>query len=159
MKKTLLILAAIVFAVTACEKQTYVDGTYEATFEEPHYGWTEYLTFELTGDEISNVDFDAVNSEGDLKSTDEAYNENMFTDSAYNARMDAAGKVPTKPELYMPLIESALANATIVPEFEPVDIVAGATSSSVNANALMEAALEIAAAGDGNDVIIAYPAE
>lgn len=159
MKKTLLILAAIVFAVTACEKQTYVDGTYEATFDEPHFGWTEYLTFELTGDEISNVDFDAVNADGDLKSTDEAYNENMFTDSAYVARMEAAGKAPTKPETYMPQIESALSNATIVPEFEPVDIVSGATSSSVNANALMEAALDMAADGDGNEIVISYPEE
>ncbi|SRR6056297_1814834 len=159
MKKTLLILVAVVFAVTACEKQTYVDGTYEATFDEPHFGWTEYLSFELVGDEISNVDFDAVNAEGDLKSTDDAYNERMFTDSAYVARMEEAGKAPTKPETYMPQIEGALMNATIAPEFTPIDIVSGATSSSENANALMEAALDLAADGDGTEIVISYPEE
>ena len=149
MKKTLLILAAIVFAVTACEKQTYVDGNYSATFDEPHFGWTDYVSFTLTGDEISNIDFDALNAAGDLKSTDTAYNANMWANS----------DPQNKPELFMPAIEAALANTAIAPEYEPIDAVTGATGSSENVNLLMEAALEIAAEGDVTEVVISYPAE
>ena len=149
MKKTLLILAAIVFAVTACEKQTYVDGTYTATFDEPHYGWTDYLTVTLENDAVTEVDFDAVNDAGDLKSTDTAYNANMWENS----------DPQNKPELFMPSIEAALSNATITPEFGEIDAVTGATGSSENANLLMEAILDIATEGDVSEVVISYPAE
>ncbi|MCF8346431.1 MAG: hypothetical protein K9G38_04400 [Bacteroidales bacterium] len=149
MKKTLLILVAVVFAVTACDKQTYVDGTYTATFDEPHYGWTDYVSFTLTEDVISNVDYDALNADGDLKSTD----------SAYNANMLANADVATNPETFMPQIEAAIANTTIVPEYAPIDAITGATGSSSNANALMEAALNLAIDGEPTDVTISYPAE
>ncbi|MDF1572642.1 MAG: hypothetical protein P1P82_13615 [Bacteroidales bacterium] len=149
MKKTLLILAAIVFAVTACEKQTYVDGTYTATFDEPHYGWTDFLTVTLENDAVTEVDFDGVNDAGDLKSTDSAYNANMWANS----------DPQNKPELFTPAIEAALSNATIIPEYEEIDAVTGATGASENANLLMEAILDIATEGDVSEVVISYPAE
>jgi major membrane immunogen (membrane-anchored lipoprotein) len=143
MKKTLLILVAIVFAVTACDKQTYVDGDYSATFDElDSHGWNAFVEFTLTEDVISNVNFDYVNADGVLKSTD----------SAYNARMlSIAG---TNPATYVPLIESAITNTTIVPEYEAIDAVTGATGSSENANLLMEAALEAAIDGEPKDVVL-----
>lgn len=150
MKKTLLVLIAIVFTVTACEKQTYVDGTYTATFDEPHYGWTDYVSFTLTEDVISDVDFDAVNDAGDLKSTDSAYNANMLANTT---------GTPTNPETYMPQIEAAISNTAIVPEYEPIDAISGATGSSENANLLMEAALNAAVDGEPTDVVISYPEE
>lgn len=150
MKKTLLVLIAIVFTVTACEKQTYVDGTYTATFDEPHFGWTDYVSFTLTEDVISDVDFDAVNDAGDLKSTDSAYNANMLENTT---------GTPTNPETYMPQIEAAISNTAIVPEYEPIDAISGATSASENANALMEAALNAAVDGEPTDVVISYPEE
>jgi major membrane immunogen (membrane-anchored lipoprotein) len=149
MKKTLLILVAAVFAVTACDKQTYVDGTYTATFNEPHYGWTDYVSFTLTEDVISDVDFDAVNDADDLKSLD----------SAYNANMLATADVATNPETFMPQIEAAIANTAIVPEYVPIDAISGATGASDNANALMEAALNAAIDGELKDVVISYPEE
>jgi major membrane immunogen (membrane-anchored lipoprotein) len=149
MKKTLLILAAIVFAVTACDKQTYVDGNYSATFEElDSHGWNAFIEFTLTEDVISNVNFDYVNADGVLKSED----------SAYNARMLSITGV-TNPETYVPQIEAAISNTTIVPEYEAIDAITGATGSSENANLLMEAALEAAVDGEPTDVTIPQPVE
>jgi major membrane immunogen (membrane-anchored lipoprotein) len=148
MKKSLLILAAIVFAVTACDKNTYVDGTYKASYETVESeSWTDYVSFTLTGDEITNVDYDAVDAAGNLKSAD----------SAYNARM--ASMRDTKPEIFMPQIEAAIANTTIAPEYEAFDAISGATGSSEDANLLMEAALDLAIDGDPTEVVIARPVE
>jgi major membrane immunogen (membrane-anchored lipoprotein) len=156
MKKTLLILVAIVFAVTACDKNTYVDGNYSATFDEPHYGWTSVLEFTLTDDVISDLDFDDFDEDGNRKSEDEAYQDRMYNDGFVLVDGDT---VRTNPETFTPIIVSALSNATIVPEYEPIDAVTGATSSSNNANALMEAALNAAVDGEPVEVVISYPEE
>jgi major membrane immunogen (membrane-anchored lipoprotein) len=149
MKKTLLILAAIVFAVTACDKQTYVDGTYKATYNEADSrGWNSVVEFTLTDDMISNVDFDDFDSNGNRKSED----------TAYNARMLDIGGV-TNPEAYIPQIEAAIANATIVPSYEPIDAVTGATGSSNSANELMEAALNAAVDGEPTNVVVTRPTD
>ena len=149
MKKTLLILVAIVFAVTACDKQTYVDGTYKATYNEPDSrGWNTVVEFTLTEDMISNVDFDDFNADNMRKSED----------SAYNARMLEIGGV-TNPKTYAPQIEAAIANATITPSYEPIDAITGATSSSNSANMLMEAALNAAVDGEPTDVVVTRPTD
>lgn len=149
MKKTLLILVAIVFAVTACDKQTYVDGNYSATYDEPSNGWNTVLEFTLTDDMISNVDYDDFNDAGDRKSADSAYNANM-----QNA-------VQTSPEVFIPLIVAALENATIVPSFEPLDVdaVTGATGFFKKANTLMEAALNAAVNGEPTNVVVTRPTD
>jgi major membrane immunogen (membrane-anchored lipoprotein) len=149
MKKTLLILVAIVFAVTACDKNTYVDGNYSATYDEPSNGWNTVLEFTLTDDEISNVDYDDFNDDGDRKSLD----------SAYNADMQKA--VDTKPEVFIPVIESYIQNATIVPSYEPIDVdaISGATGFIEKANTLMEAALNAAANGESTEIVVPRPTE
>lgn len=137
MKKTLLILAAIVFSLTACDKQTYEDGIYKVTFDQADtHGWTAFLEFNLTADELSDVDFDYLDADGNRKSLDTAYANNMFP---------VAG---TSPDLFCPELETRLQAATIVPEFEPVDAVSGATGSSEDANHLMEVGLEWALSGE-----------
>jgi major membrane immunogen (membrane-anchored lipoprotein) len=157
MKKSLLILAALVFAVTACDKNTYVDGNYSATFDEADSrGWNTVVEFTLTDDVVSNVDFDDFDQDGNRKSEDEAYQDRMYNGAFVLVDGDT---VRTNPETFTPVIESALSNATIVPEFEPIDAVAGATSSSGNANALMEAALNAAVDGDPTDVAIPRPSK
>ena len=149
MKKTLLILVAIVFAVTACEKNTYVDGSYSATYNEADSrGWNTVVEFTLTDDVISNVDFDDFDSDNNRKSQDSAYNASM---------LDITGV--TNPETYAPQIEAAIANATIVPSYEPIDAITGATGSSNSANMLMEAALNAAVDGESTDVVITRPTE
>ncbi len=147
MKKTLLILVAIVFAVTACDKQTYVDGTYYATYSElDSHGWNAFVEFTLTEDVVSDVDFDYLDSAGNRKSEDSAYNANML-----------AIRGITNPAMYVPQIEASLANATIVPDFDSIDVVTGATSSTLNANVLFGAALE--AAVDGEPASVTVPQE
>lgn len=149
MKKTLLILVAIVFAVTACEKNTYVDGTYSATYEElDSHGWNAFVEFKLTDDVISDVDFDYLDADGNRKSLDTAYNANMLRIRGI-----------TNPETYCPQIEAAIAATTIVPEYEAIDAVTGATGSTENANMLMEAALNAAIEGEPTDVTIPQPVE
>lgn len=141
MKKTLLFLAAAVFALTACNKQTYVDGTYMVTYDEiDSHGWNAFVEFTLTEDEISNVNFDYKDADGNLKSMNAGYNTAMF---------DAVG---TNPETYCPELEAQIEATTIDP-WTPIDGVTGATGSSENANTLMEAGLEAAMDGD-TDVVI-----
>jgi sex pheromone cAD1 len=149
MKNKLLVLVAVVYAVTACDKQTYVDGTYTASFNEPYKGWTTILEFTLSDDNIAELDYDDFDDAGDRKSQD----------SAYNALMQDS--VNTKPEVFIPLIEAAIKNTTIVPSYEPIDVdaITGATSFFKKANTLMEAALNAAADGGPTDVIVPLPDE
>jgi major membrane immunogen (membrane-anchored lipoprotein) len=147
MKKTLLLLAAIVFAVTACNKSTYVDGTYSAEFDAPDSrGWQAFVQFTLTEDAISDVDFDYYDANMNRKSEDTAYNSRMLSITGV-----------TNPEMYSPAIEANIANATIVPAFDSIDIVTGATHSCHDANILVEAALESAADGGETEVTVVQP--
>ena len=142
MKKTLLILAAMVFAVTACEKNTYVDGNYSATYDNPDAnGWKAFVEFTLTDDQISDVDYDEINTDDDLKSTD----------TEYHALM--ASMRDTDPSIFIPQIEAAIANTSILPNYDLIDAITGATGSSNNANELMEAALDAAIDGEPTVVI------
>ncbi len=147
MKKTLLILVAIVFAVSACNKSTYVDGTYKAQYDEiDSHGWQAWVEFTLTEDVISDVDFDYYDANMNRKSED----------SAYNARMLSITGV-TNPELYSPQIEALIANATIVPQFDSIDVVTGATHSCHDASALVKAALEAAVEGTPTMIELVQP--
>lgn len=148
MKKTLLILVALIFVVTSCEKSTYIDGTYKVSYDAPHYGYTAFVEFTMTSDVVSDLDFDYINDAGDMmKSEDTAYANNMFP---------VAG---TSPDIYLPILEDQLMEAVIVPEFEEIDGVSGATGSTAAANHLFSAALENALAGEPADEAIPEPAE
>ncbi|MEX0986042.1 MAG: hypothetical protein WD052_01105 [Bacteroidales bacterium] len=149
MKKTLLIFVAIVFAVTACNKQTYVDGTYTVTFNEPSHSYTGFVTVTLAEDAITDVDFDYMNDTIDLRKSE---------DDAYKQRMLDRG-MTTSPDEFIPLIEASLQAATIIPEFVPIDAVTGATSSSNDANYLMEIALDNAITGETTNDVVPYPVE
>ncbi len=148
MKKTLLIFVAILFAVTACEKSTYIDGTYKVSYDAPHYGYTAFIEFTLSGDEVSGVDFDYWNDAGDLrKSEDTEYAGNMFP---------VAG---TSPDIYIPVLESQLEATVIVPELVDIDGVTGATGSTASANHLFGVALEAALSGEPSEQTVGYPEE
>jgi major membrane immunogen (membrane-anchored lipoprotein) len=147
MKKTLLILVAIVFAVTACDKSTYVDGTYSAEFDAvDSNGWQAFVSFTLTEDVISDVDFDYYDLDMNRKTEDADYNERMLSITGI-----------TNPEMYAPMIEANIAAATITPEFESIDVVTGATHSSHDADLLVEAALDAARDGTTTDVTLVQP--
>ncbi len=149
MKKTLLFLLAVVL-IAACDKKTattYVDGDYTAEYDTlDSHGWQAFVTITLVNDTITAADYDYLNADGDRKSLD----------SAYNARMWTLGGEITKPELYCPEIEQNIMDAVIVPSFDSIDVVTGATSSSEAASELVKAALNSAKTGDG-DVSVTQP--
>jgi major membrane immunogen (membrane-anchored lipoprotein) len=155
MKNTLLFLVAIVFAVTACNKQTYVDGTYTAKYDAiDSHGWQASVEFTLVEDVISNVDFDYFDAEGNRKSEDAGYQDRMYNLSYVLVGTDT---VRTKPETYCPELEAQIEAATITPSWVDIDGVAGATSSSLNANTLMAAGLEGAIVGDPTTIELVQP--
>ena len=143
MKRILFIIATVMLAISACDKNTYVDGTYTATFDEPKDGWNTILEFTLTEDVISDLDYDDFDNDGNRKSRD----------SAFNAEMQNAGII--KPEFVFPLIEAAIINTSILPVYEPINAVLPGTSEYFeNANILMEAALNNALVGEPSDIAI-----
>jgi len=143
MKKTFLFLLAVVF-ISACN--TYVDGTYKAEYDAlDSHGWKAFVTITLSGDQITDADYDYLNADGERKSED----------SAYNASMLAITGV-TNPEMYCPEINANIKSAVIVPEFDTIDVVTGATHSCESAIELVKAALESAKDGAG-DVVLAQP--
>ncbi len=143
MKKTLLILVAVVVGLTACEKNQYTDGTYNATYDAiDSHGWNAFVNITVSDDMITAADFDYWNATGDtLKSEDDGYNTLMM------------GIKGTNPETFCPLIEANIMDAVIIPEFTAIDAVAGATHSVENADELVTAALESALEA-GGDVVL-----
>lgn len=130
MKKALAIALALVLALAlaACSGGIK-DGTYKAQFKEPSNDWTEYLAVTYKDGEITDVDFDATNANGDLKSetTAETY------------PMDPL------PSEWIPQLE---ANIKAAGTADKIEAVAGATSSSNSAKLLMAAVEKQAKAGD-----------
>ncbi len=147
MKIKFFIITAFIFILTTCDKNTYVDGTYTATFNEPKNGWKTILEFTLNDDVITELDYDDFDNDGNRKSRD----------SAYNTEMEDAGN--PKPEYFFPLIEAAIINTPILPDYEPIDVNAlqGATEFFENANILMEAALNAALDGKTTEVVVPRP--
>ena len=146
MKKILLILVSIVFMVSACEKNQYVDGTYGATYDAiDSHDWRAFVEITVSDDIITDADFDYWDATDDtLKSEHPGYNATMLAIKGIN------------PEIFCPLIEQAILDAEIVPQFDSINAVTGATHSSHNASELVEAALESAMDG-GGDVILTQP--
>jgi len=141
MKKTLLILVAIVFAVTACNKQTYVDGTYSVKYDAiDSHGWQAFVEFTLVEDAITEASYDYYDANMNLKSED----------TAYQSRM--SGIVGIGPADYTPMINANIKAATILPQFDSIDVVTGATHSCHTANELVKAGLD--AAMDGEPTVI-----
>jgi major membrane immunogen (membrane-anchored lipoprotein) len=138
-------------ADTAFVEQTcitaFFDGTYRAEFDGfDSHGWKGFLQFDMNDDDISNVDFDEIDADGLRKSEDQEYNETMIS------------HVETNPELFMPQIESQVAEATICAGYDhyQVDIVTGATYSSTIASLLFEKVMLLAVkAGNTETVFVA----
>lgn len=145
MKKTLLLLTAIVFAVTSCSDSTYVDGEYTVEYDElDSHGWQAFVKFTLAEDVVSNVDYDYYDADGNLKSEDDGYQESMVSFSYVLVDGDT---VRVGPQDYCPEIESRIEATEIVPEYVEIDVVAGATGSSEAANDLMSKGLDAAVDG------------
>jgi len=123
----------------------YLSGTYHAEYDTlDSHGWKTSLDFTLSFDAMSEVDFDSYYMDGQRKSEDSIYNARMLSITGIN------------PEIFTPMIESAIQNAVITPEFIEFDVVTGATHSSGEAIELTKALLTAARNRDTSPVFLPY---
>lgn len=137
----ILLLAGLTGCSTAGKLK---DGTYKAQMNQAEHGWQDYLTVTVSGGKITDVDYDALNENGNRKSEDEDYRASMEPVSG------------TYPAEYMPKLEQMLKGQTDVSKIEKVT---GATSSSDNFKRLAEKVLEKAKAGDTSTAMVELPSE
>ena len=111
------------------------DGTYTAQYKEPSHDWTEYLSVTYKDGVITDVDFDAKDANGNLKSeaTAETY------------PMDPL------PSEWIPQLEE---NVKAAGTADKIEAVAGATSSSESVKVLMAAVEKQAKAGNTEVVLV-----
>ena len=134
MKKWIALLLALVLALslTACSKGM-ADGVYTAELDdasaEAAHGWRDTLVVEYKDGKIVSATFESYDADGNKKS--EA--------TAEEYPMDPA------PSQWIPAIGAAVLEAG---EAKRIDGVAGATNSSNNAKALLEAIEEKGVAGE-----------
>lgn len=140
--KIFLITAILVHAVTGCNNYTYVDGEYTAIYDDFNAnGYKAFIDITLTDDVINEVNFDYLDSDNNLLSNDQVYQESMYD------------SLNIGPLQFLSAIESQCANTSIIPALTPIDGISGATNSTADANRLFEAALSIAKEGE-TDIII-----
>jgi major membrane immunogen (membrane-anchored lipoprotein) len=146
MKKFAVIALAIVMslALVACGSSgsKIKDGTYTAEASEANYGYTTYLKLTYLDGKVTDVEFDAVDAEGTLKST--------LTAEEYP--MDPA------PDVWFPELTANIKKA-IEADSTDVEAVAGATNTSNDAKLLLEAALKAAKEGNTEVVKVDLPTE
>lgn len=139
MKKllTLALVAVLALSLVACggSGSGIKDGTYTAQYKEPSHDWTEYLAVTYKDGAITDVDFDAKDADGNLKSeaTAETY------------PMDPL------PSEWIPQLEENIKTAGTA---DKIEAIAGATSSSESAKVLMAAVESQAKAGKTEVVLV-----
>ncbi|WP_044482494.1 FMN-binding protein [Paenibacillus antibioticophila] len=106
----------------------YEDGTYkvEADAFDAH-GWKPFIELVIKDHKIDSVNFDYVNEEGAMKTENAEYKAAMEPQSG------------TYPEKYTAELEQQLIDKQLIGD---VDVITGATTSSNNFHALVEAALD-----------------
>lgn len=120
----------------------FVDGYYTATMSDYSFGWKEYVTICVMDHKIVNVEYNARNKAGFIKSWDSAYMRNM------NAVQG------TYPNRYTRDYAAQLLQNQGEKE---IDMLAGASSSGGNFQMMAAALLESAKSGDSEIKIIQSP--
>lgn len=120
----------------------YVDGYYTAMMSDYSFGWKEYVTICVMDRKIVNVEYNARNKAGFIKSWDSAYMRNM------NAVQG------TYPNRYTRDYAAQLLQNQGEKE---IDMLAGASSSGDNFQKMVMALLESARSGDSEIKIIQSP--
>lgn len=111
------ITALAVFTGCTPSTKTMKDGTYRAEFTEADsHGWTDYVVVTVSGEKITQVEYDSLDADGKKKSLDTNYEETM----------KGAGS-STWPSKFMPELAEQLKTKQ---DIEAVDDIAGATESS-----------------------------
>ena len=143
MRKLTVSFVALIFAFftfTGCVSSTYQNGTYRAeVVDYDSLGYKDYLVVEIQEGAVIRIEFDAVDAQGQLRSADEGYREEMEAQqSTYPARYAA--------DLIIQYME--------VQDISKVDSVAGATYSSQTFTTLFTALQENMLAGDTATVVV-----
>ena len=127
------------FMFTGCSG-SMKDGTYRAEYKDfDDHGWKDYVTITVSDGKITEVDYDAVNDNGDKKSADEAYREQMEPISN------------TYPAKFYKELEDQLVDEQ---DLKKVDAVAGATNSSNDFKILGMEAMKAAKSGQTDTIIV-----
>jgi major membrane immunogen (membrane-anchored lipoprotein) len=132
----LLVILTAIFMV-ACSGKNMEDGIYKAQVDDAYVetegrGWREYLEVTFKDGKITDVTFNAINAEGKYKTDPEAYN------------------MQPSPAIWMPVIEENIKNNVD----GKIDALTGATSSSSNAQKLLDAIYKDGKPGQTIDVEI-----
>lgn len=135
---------------SATTAAAYKDGEYTAKLDKATYGWTEFIKVTVKDGKISAVDYDATNDKNELKSENQAYED----------QMKAGNKDKSLPEIgpmeFFKQYEDALVAAQDVSK---VEAVAGASHNLANLKALMTALEPNMKEGKTDEVIASVPEE
>ena len=129
------IMLGLIFCMMVCgcgdskEEGKFVDGYYTAVMSDYSFGWKEYVTICVMEHEIVNVEYNARNKAGFIKSWDSAYMRNM------NSVM---GIYPNR------YTRDYAAQLLKTQSMEGIDLLAGASSSGGNFQKMAAALLESA---------------
>ena len=139
MKKTgIILLMAAAIGLISCEKETmFEDGTYKAEEADYDHGWISFMEATISGDELTAVNWDARNADGDLKSE--------TTADTYPMDPHPTVWIPQLIAQYM---------AVDITNYEGVDGITGATGSSTVADELFQLILDAAKEGDTSTQIL-----
>ena len=143
MKKVFALALAVVMAAAmfvGCGDKGMKDGTYKASFKNPSHGWTEYVELTVSGGKITDVDFDALNENGDRKSENEEYEQSMKDAECTTGPMEFYADYEKQ------LLEKQKADS--------IDGIATAPHSGDNLKTLVKALEKNMAKGDTAEVIV-----
>ena len=133
-------LVLLLAGLTGCNAAAQLkDGAYKAQMDQAEHGWQDYLTITVSGGKITEVDYDALDEEGNRKSEDADYRASMEPVSG------------TYPAEFMPKLEQMLKGQS---DGSQIEKVTGATTSSNNFKRLAEKVLEKAKAGDTSTAVL-----
>lgn len=142
MKKSIALAGAILMTAllfTGCSTGGWKNGAYRASFQNPHYGWTEFLEVTVKDGKITAVDFDSL-KDGKRKSEDADYEQSM-----------KEGGAEVGPREFYPEYEKRLLNKQ---NAKDVDVVATATTSGDALKELFSALEKNMKKGDTKEVIV-----
>lgn len=135
----------ICISVSGCsskEERGFVDGYYTAMMSDYSHGWKEYVTICVMNHRIVNVEYNARNKAGFIKSWDSTYMRNMnFVKGTYPNRYtrDYAAQLLEKQGE------------------EEIDMLTGASTSGGNFQKMTAALLESARTGNTEIQIVESP--
>ena len=139
MKKTgIIFLVAVAIGLISCEEDTmFENGTYKAEEADYSHGWISFMEATISGDDLTAVNWDARNADGDLKSetTAESY------------------PMDPHPTVWIPQLEAQYM-AVDITNYEGVDGITGATGASTSADELFQLILDAAKEGDTSTQIL-----